>query len=101
MAVTCRNGTLSRREHSEQHHQHLGLISEVGGLPRPFGPAESDARPASKRYNNAGMDVSPALSACLGFSSLNGDTDRVSWRFADAVDVPHGPWRKIITRTHW
>ncbi len=57
-----------------------------------------DARPASKRYNNAGMDVSPALNGCLGFRSLNGDRDKVSWRFIDGGDVPRGPWNRIVTR---
>jgi len=57
-----------------------------------------DHRPASKRYNNAGMDVSPALNGCLRFSELDGQDDRVSWRFVDAVDVPAGPWTKIVTR---
>ncbi len=57
-----------------------------------------DARPASKRYNNAGMDVSPALNGCLGFRSLNGDRDRVDWQFVDARDVPRGPWRRLVTR---
>lgn len=60
---------------------------------------DRDARPASKRYNNAGMDVSPALNGCLRFRSLNGDKDRVSWRFIDGRDVPRGPWTRIITRT--
>ena len=55
-------------------------------------------RPASKRYNNAGMDVSPALNGCLNFSELDGQDDKVSWRFVDAVDVPPGPWTKIVTR---
>ncbi|MQW75315.1 hypothetical protein GHK92_05460 [Nocardioides sp. dk4132] len=57
-----------------------------------------DARPASKRYNNAGMDVSPALNGCLRFRSLNGKRDRVDWRFVDARDVPRGPWKRIVTR---
>lgn len=57
-----------------------------------------DRRPANKRYNNAGMDVSPALNGCLNFSSLNGDEDKVNWRFVDAVDVPPGPWTRIVTR---
>jgi hypothetical protein len=55
-------------------------------------------RPANKRYNNAGMDVSPALNGCLRFSELDGQDDRVSWRFVDAVDVPPGPWTRIVTR---
>ncbi len=58
----------------------------------------TDARPASKRFNNAGMDVSPALNGCLKFRSLNGKRDRVSWRFVDARDVPRGPWKRLVTR---
>ncbi len=55
------------------------------------------ARPKSKRANNAGLDVSPALNSCLGFKALNGDSDRVSWRFIDDKMVPSGPWRMLIT----
>lgn len=60
-----------------------------------FGTA--DRRPASKLYNGAGLDVSPALTGCLGFTELNGDDDRVTWQFVDKVDVPPGPWTKLIT----
>jgi len=58
-----------------------------------------DVRPASRRYNNAGMDVSPALNGCLRFSELDGQDDRVDWQFVDAVDVPPGPWMRIVTGT--
>jgi hypothetical protein len=54
-------------------------------------------RPASRRYNRAGLDVSPALTGCLGFTELDGDDDRVDWQFADAVDVPRGPWKRLVT----
>ena len=57
-----------------------------------------NARPANRRYGGAGMDVSPALNGCLAFTELNGESDRVSWRFVDAVDVPPGPWKKLITK---
>ena len=57
----------------------------------------SDAQPAQGEFNNAGMDVSPALNGCLGFSSLNGDGDSVSWQFVDDAQVPAGPWTRIIT----
>lgn len=60
-----------------------------------FGAA--DARPANKLFNNAGIDVSPALNGCLGYSELDGQSDRVSWQFVDAPDVPPGPWRLIVT----
>jgi hypothetical protein len=54
-------------------------------------------RPASRQYNGAGLDVSPALTGCLGFSELNGDDDRVDWEFVDAADVPRGPWTMVVT----
>jgi hypothetical protein len=57
----------------------------------------SDSRPAQKQFNRAGMDVSPALNGCLGFKSLDGDTDKVSWRFVERADVPAGPWTRLIT----
>lgn len=56
-----------------------------------------DARPQNRRYNGAGMDVSPALNGCLGFRELNGQDDRVDWRFVDASAVPDGPWTRIVT----
>ena len=57
----------------------------------------NDARPANQRFNNAGMDVSPALNGCLNFTDLNGYSDRVDWQFVEFDDVPPGPWRTIIT----
>jgi hypothetical protein len=57
-----------------------------------------DARPKNERYNGAGMDVSPALNGCLGFSDLNGEDDRVDWWFVDDADVPDGPWSIVVTR---
>ena len=57
----------------------------------------TNARPQNKEYGGAGMDVSPALNGCLGFGSLDGDDDVVSWRFVEAGDVPAGPWKTIVT----
>lgn len=57
----------------------------------------NDARPQNTNWNNAGMDVSPALNGCLGFTQLDGSTDKVSWRFVDAVNVPNGPWKTVVT----
>ena len=54
-------------------------------------------RPRNRRYNGAGLDVSPALTGCLKFTELNGDNDRVNWQFVDAADVPAGPWTRIVT----
>jgi hypothetical protein len=57
----------------------------------------NDVRPANTKYNGAGMDVSPALNGCLGFAELDGDTDQVDWQFVDEIDVPDGPWTRVIT----
>lgn len=57
-----------------------------------------DARPANRRYNGAGMDVSPALNGCLGFAELDGEDDVVDWWFVDDADVPPGPWTRLVTR---
>lgn len=56
-----------------------------------------DERPASTKFNGAGMDVSPALNGCLGFADLDGDGDRVDWQFVDDADVPPGPWLTVVT----
>jgi hypothetical protein len=55
----------------------------------------NNAQPVQGQFNNAGLDVSPALNGCLGFKELNGDTDKVSWHFVDSP--PAGPWTRIIT----
>lgn len=57
----------------------------------------NDQRPTNTRYNGAGLYVSPALNGCLGFQYLDGNQDRVSWRFVEETDVPSGPWRILIT----
>jgi hypothetical protein len=56
-----------------------------------------DARPASTRYGGAGLDVSPALTGCLGFPELDGIAQGISWRFVEAHEVPPGPWTRIVT----
>ncbi|HZQ34998.1 MAG TPA: hypothetical protein VFD32_03630, partial [Dehalococcoidia bacterium] len=56
-----------------------------------------DARPRNRRFNGAGMDVSPALRDCLGFQGLDTDENRVDWQFVEAADVPTGPWSRVIT----
>jgi hypothetical protein len=56
-----------------------------------------NAQPVQGQFNNAGADVSPALNGCLGFKELDGSGDKISWSFVDAVDVPNGPWKKIVT----
>jgi hypothetical protein len=62
----------------------------------------SNARPANTQFSGdssqgAGMDVSPALNGCLGFASLDGDSDHVSWQFVDKASVPAGPWLNVVT----
>lgn len=58
-----------------------------------------DARPRNERYGGAGMDVSPAITGCLGFDDVNGITGGIRWRFVDRVDVPPGPWLRVVTRS--
>jgi hypothetical protein len=58
-----------------------------------------DARPKNKEFNGAGMDVSPALNGCLGFSDLDGQDDKVDWQFVERKDVPAGPWLKVETQS--
>lgn len=57
----------------------------------------NDARPINKSYNSAGMDISPALNACLG-GTFNEDLT-ISWQWVEAADVPVGPWTTIVTKT--
>lgn len=77
-------------------------LLRAGGGRRPgvyddAGYVFGTARPRNTRYNGAGLDVSPALNGCLGFAELDGDSDRVDWRFVEATQVPPGPWRKTVT----
>jgi hypothetical protein len=58
-----------------------------------------DRRPKNSNFNSAGMDVSPAVNGCLGFSDINGQDDLVDWRFVEEVDVPPGPWLTVVTRS--
>ena len=62
----------------------------------------TDARPLNRKYSGDptqgdGMDVSPALNGCLGFTDLDGDDDHVTWQFVDAPQVPAGPWTILVT----
>jgi hypothetical protein len=61
------------------------------------------AQPRSQQANNAGLDVSPALRDCLGFSGINNVDNQVDWQFVEAGDVPAGPWTQIITtrQVYW
>lgn len=57
----------------------------------------TNARPANTDFNNAGMDVSPALNGCLGFAELDGENDLIDWQWIEFADVPPGPWRNVVT----
>jgi hypothetical protein len=77
-----------------------GQIEDAG--PGQYHDAEyvfgdNNARPANKAFNGAGMDVSPAINGCLGFSELDGQADKLSWQFVDEADVPAGPWLTTVT----
>jgi hypothetical protein len=56
-----------------------------------------DARPRQQRFNNAGLDVSPAVNGYLGFAALDGSDDRVDWQFVERWEVPEGPWTRVET----
>ncbi|MCI4658131.1 hypothetical protein [Cryobacterium zhongshanensis] len=62
----------------------------------------TNARPVNLKFSGdssqgAGMDVSPALNGCLGFTDLDGDADHVDWSFTERADVPPGPWLRTVT----
>ena len=57
--------------------------------------SSNNARPFNQSYNSAGMDVSPALGACLG-GSFNNDLV-LNWQFIDTANVPSGAWKIIVT----
>jgi hypothetical protein len=57
----------------------------------------NNIQPLQGNFNDTGMDVSPALNGCLGFKELDGSSDKISWQFIDSVNVPDGPWKKIVT----
>lgn len=51
-------------------------------------------RPRNKENFGAGMEVSPALSACLGVSTITA----TNWRFVyDDEAIPDGPWNEVVT----
>lgn len=52
-----------------------------------------DSAPRNPHNNGAGLDISPACFSCLGMT----ENDTVSWQFVEFCDVPHGPWKEIIT----
>lgn len=94
VAITGPNGRTCYGQIEDAGPSHDDLYHDAAYV---FGT--DDVRPAQHRFNNAGLDVSPALNGCLGFADLDGDSDRVSWRFADDADVPDGPWRRLVTKS--
>jgi hypothetical protein len=65
------------------------------------GPFETDdwmyvfgtARPKNKRNGGVGLDISPASFKYLGMT----DNDYTDWKFVDFIDVPDGPWLRVIS----
>lgn len=49
-----------------------------------------DKSPSNRNNKGAGIDISPAVRDYLQIAS----GDRVHWRFVEASQVPHGPWKK-------
>ncbi len=90
VAITGPNGHTCYGQVEDAGPSHGSLYHDANYV---FG--NSNAQPVQGQFNNAGMDVSPALNGCLGFKELDGDSDKVSWRFVDSP--PAGPWTKIIT----
>lgn len=103
-AAQLANGSLMKNHWVELDtagHTCYGQIEDAG--PTIYDDARyvfgtHDERPANRKINNAGLDVSPALNGCLAFThGYDSDQDRVSWRFVDDTSVPPGPWTRIVT----
>lgn len=67
-----------------------------------FGNAPQAAITATPEGFKPALDVSPAMSDCLGMDAPNDpifghSDDYTSWRFIDEQNVPNGPWKEIIT----
>lgn len=92
VAITGPNGKTCYGQVEDAGPSHDSLYHDAAYV---FGT--TDARPVQGQFNDSGLDVSPALNGCLGFAELDGDGDRVSWRFVDAARVPRGPWSVEIT----
>ena len=90
VAITGPNGKTCYGQVEDAGPSHGSLYHDAAYV---FGT--NNAQPVQGQFNNAGMDVSPALNGCLGFKELDGDSDKVSWRFVDSP--PAGPWTKIVT----
>jgi hypothetical protein len=92
VAITGPNGATCYGQIEDAGPSHDDLYHDAAYV---FGA--TNAQPVQGQFNNAGMDVSPALNGCLGFADLDGEDDRVSWQFVDEVDVPDGPWKQVVT----
>lgn len=81
---------------SKDNKYAFGQIEDVG----PFGEDDekyifSNKPPKNKMNDNAGIDLSPAITLYL---NLNGK-EKVDWKFVDFSDVEDGPWKNIITNS--
>lgn len=64
----------------------------------PFGEDDSGyvfgrAAPKNKTNKHAGLDVSPAVRDFLDLK----DVDTTDWVFVEELDVPDGPWKRVVT----
>lgn len=53
-------------------------------------------QPRNRSNSQAGLDVSPAVRDYLGLRGM----DKVSWQFVEAINVPGGPWKEIVTTSN-
>lgn len=90
VAITGPNGNTCYGQVEDAGPSHGSLYHDATYV---FGT--TNAQPVQGQFNNAGLDVSPALNGCLGFKELDGDSDKVSWRFVGTP--PTGPWTRIVT----
>ena len=108
-AATKRNSpfSLMKNRWVRISHASRGTVRTCYGQVEDAGPylyddvdyvfGSGDRRPRSRRAHNAGIDVSPALRDCLGFTGLNNDSNRVSWQFVAQNELPPGPWLRVVT----
>lgn len=92
--ITGPNGKICYGQNEDAGPSHGSLYHDAAYV---FGT--TNAQPVQGQFNNAGMDVSPALNGCLGFAELDGDSDHIAWQFVDDVDVPAGPWKTVVTKS--
>lgn len=90
--ITGPNGHVCYGQNEDAGPSHGNLYHDARYV---FG--SQNTRPMQTQFNNAGLDVSPALNGCLGYHDLNGENDHISWQFVDRADVPSGPWITVVT----